>query len=306
MPSLHAADPHADLAIQLLGGFAVRRGGDPIPESAWHRRKAPSVVKLLALTPRHTLPREQVQEMLWPALAPKAAANSLHTALHAARRALAMPGGHEPPWACLSFQGGMLTLTAQGTLYVDAATFAATARAALSTRLPGQLEEAWHLYTGDLLPDDPYEDWTVMPRERLQALWARVGYALALMREAEGAVAAATALVRQLVANDPLDEQAQACLMRLLARGGQRIAALRQYQHLSEALATELGVAPTAPVQALYEQLRRGEEVLPAPPADTGCAEPERDRAPRRGTAPARRNLGGGRGGHGAPPARHL
>jgi DNA-binding SARP family transcriptional activator len=42
--------------IDLLGGFAVRIDGRPIPPREWRRRQAASLVKLLALAPRRTLP----------------------------------------------------------------------------------------------------------------------------------------------------------------------------------------------------------------------------------------------------------
>ena len=37
--------------IDLLGGFAVRVDGRPIPATEWRRRQAASLVKLLALRP---------------------------------------------------------------------------------------------------------------------------------------------------------------------------------------------------------------------------------------------------------------
>ena len=52
--------------IDLLGGFAVRIDGRPIPPTEWRRRQAASLVKLLALAPRRTLHREQVIDALWP------------------------------------------------------------------------------------------------------------------------------------------------------------------------------------------------------------------------------------------------
>ena len=52
--------------IDLLGGFAVRVDGRPIPATEWRRRQAASLVKLLALAPRRTLHREQVIDALWP------------------------------------------------------------------------------------------------------------------------------------------------------------------------------------------------------------------------------------------------
>jgi DNA-binding SARP family transcriptional activator len=48
------------LAIQLLGDFRVSVGPRAIAEREWTLRKSKSLVKLLALAPRHRLHREHV------------------------------------------------------------------------------------------------------------------------------------------------------------------------------------------------------------------------------------------------------
>ena len=59
-----------------------------MPDSAWRLKKARELVKLLALARGHRLHREQAMDVLWRDLAPAAAANNLHQAVHVARRAL--------------------------------------------------------------------------------------------------------------------------------------------------------------------------------------------------------------------------
>jgi len=46
------------VTITLLGGFAVSVDDRPVPESAWQRRSASSLVKLLALAPLRSQHRE--------------------------------------------------------------------------------------------------------------------------------------------------------------------------------------------------------------------------------------------------------
>jgi len=64
--------------IRLLGEFALDIDGRPVPASAFPRRSAAALVKLLALAPSRRLHREQVMDALWPGLAPQDAANNLH------------------------------------------------------------------------------------------------------------------------------------------------------------------------------------------------------------------------------------
>jgi DNA-binding SARP family transcriptional activator len=62
--------------------------------------------------------------------------------------------------------------------------------------------------------------------------------------------------------------------MRLLALGGQRGAALAQYETCRRVLVEELGVEPGAETRQLYEQIRDGElDISPVAPALT--REPE-------------------------------
>src|SRR5574342_180534 len=78
----------SDLWIWLLGGFRAQVGARPVPATDWRRNRAKAVVKLLAMTSGHRLHREQLVDLLWPELAPDAAAANLRKALHFARQAL--------------------------------------------------------------------------------------------------------------------------------------------------------------------------------------------------------------------------
>src|SRR3954468_24066054 len=76
------------VSVTLLGGFAAAVDGTTVPDTAWRLKKARALVKLLALARGHRLHREQAMDVLWRDLAPAAAANNLHQAVHVARRAL--------------------------------------------------------------------------------------------------------------------------------------------------------------------------------------------------------------------------
>src|SRR3954468_2451723 len=95
--------------VTLLGGFAAAVDGAAVPDSTWRLKKARELVKLLALAQAHRLHREQAMDVLWRDLAPAAAANNLHQAVHVARRAL----GANP----IEFRGEVLSLT--GGVVVD-------------------------------------------------------------------------------------------------------------------------------------------------------------------------------------------
>ncbi|MBA2362447.1 MAG: hypothetical protein H0V86_02835, partial [Chloroflexia bacterium] len=122
-------EPGSDLAsrraeglrIQLLGGFRVVLGKRVIEESEWRLRKAAGLLKLLALSERHQLHREQALELLWPDSDPKAAVNNLHGLLHALRRILRSDG--QVVW--LRLQGDVLSLGPVDQVWVDVRAFEA-------------------------------------------------------------------------------------------------------------------------------------------------------------------------------------
>lgn len=216
--------------IALLGGFAVRVGGEPVPDRVWRRSRAAQLVKVLALADGHRLLREQVMDLLWPDLAPGAASANLRKALHYARQALGSP-------ASIADRGGLMELF-PASVAVDAEVFEKTARQALADGVGCQ--QAAELYPGDLLPEDRYAVWAEQPRDRLRGLH------LDLLRAAQQ--------WHQVLAIDPADEQAHRGLMQRALEAGDRGAVVRQFELLRYRLRADLGVGPDRASIALYEK----------------------------------------------------
>jgi predicted ATPase/DNA-binding SARP family transcriptional activator len=257
-----ADDLSAALAIRLLGAFRVTAAGIGVPAAKWRLRKARQLVALLALAPAHRLHREQVMDTLWPDLEPEAAANNLHYTLHVARRIL------DPENAAtgrlLRLHGGQVVLQPNGRLWTDVFAFEAAAMAARASGEPSEYRQALSLYRGDLLPEDPYEDWAVERRQFLRETYLALLFDLAGEIEGRGELDAAAEILRQLVEADSAHEPAHAALMRLYTRLGRRAQALRQYQQLRDVLARELDVAPDPSTEALHAAILDGR--LPADP----------------------------------------
>ncbi|HEY3060705.1 MAG TPA: AAA family ATPase, partial [Chloroflexota bacterium] len=263
--------PH-ELRVCLLGGFHVSVGPRRIHESEWRLRKTKNLVKLLALAPGQHLHREQLVEVLWPDQDPILGANNLHKAVHEARRAFEpdLKAGSSSHY--LHVEGDSLVLRPPGPLWIDAEAFQRAAADARRTAQPNAYEEGLRHYTGALLPEDRYEDWAAGPREELQALYLALLLELAALREAQREPTAAVDALRRVVATDPAHEQAHAALMRLYAQTGHRHQALRQYQHLCEALRRELDVEPAPASQQLHADILAG-RMAPTPPrAASGSA----------------------------------
>ncbi len=212
--------PASDIRIELLGAFRVRVGDREIETSAWPSRRAAELVQRLALDGGR-LPREQVIEALWPHLDADAGAANLRKAAHHARQALGDPDA-------IVLRGGLVALFPGREVSTDVADF----------------EAGTGPYGGDLLPDAPYETWTLTAREHLRRRH------LDALRTAGD--------LEALVALDPTDEPAVRALMRGALERGSRPAAIRRYGALRSALRRELGLAPAAETLALYEEAVAG------------------------------------------------
>jgi len=242
--------------IRLLGGFSVSVGSRTIEGSAWRLRKAASLVKLLALSSGHRMHREQVMDILWPELGTRAAANNLRQVLHVARRVF----DPDPSAASryLSLKGEQLALCPGEQLWVDVEAFEGTAAAARRSKDPAAFRTAIELYSGELLPEDRYEEWAQTRREELRRLCLTLLIELASLYEVRGEHEPAVEELRRVIAEEPTLEEAHAGLMRLYALSGRRGEAMAQYGGLSEVLSTRLGAEPSAATRRLGDEIATG------------------------------------------------
>jgi predicted ATPase/DNA-binding SARP family transcriptional activator len=235
--------------VCLLGGFSVATADGLVEERAWRLRKAKALVKLLALAPDRRLHRERLADLLWPDRDGDAAANNLHQALHAARRAIGADA--------LRLADGIVALEAE----VDVDAFEAAAARARAIEEVAAYESALDLHTGELLPEDRYEPWADARRAALLELHGALCIELA---ELYGDDPQAVATLQRALLVDPLAEPAHRALMRLYASTGRRQQALAQYQLLRQQLDAELAAEPDPVTRGLYREL-----LAPEPSSNT-------------------------------------
>jgi len=124
-----------------------------------------------------------------------------------------------------------------------------------------EYELAAALYGGDLLADDPYEEWPVLARERLRLAYLDVLDRLSRRYFDQGRYAACAALCLDMLERDACREDAHRRLIRCYSRLGQPHLALRQYLACVKALRAELDVDPAPTTIRLQEAVRRHEPV---------------------------------------------
>jgi predicted ATPase/DNA-binding SARP family transcriptional activator len=233
------------IRLKLLGGFSAETDDTPVPDRAWRLRKGRTLVKLLALAPRHTLHRGQLIDELWPDHDPQRAANNLDQAVHAVRGALGA--------GSITVREELVSLGAG--CEVDVEAFEAAAAEARASGRSDVTAAAATLFTGDLLPEDRYERWTEPRRSLVREQFSALCLELAERNEREGRLADAVSWAQRVLNDEPLHEPAHRFLMRAYARHGRRQDALQQFERLRVELRRRLEAEPDAATRALYREL---------------------------------------------------
>ena len=107
------------------------------------------------------------------------------------------------------------------------------------------------LYRGDLVESLGHECFAA-DRERLSDLFEDALVEVAEAKLAAGDVGGARAAATQVLARDPLREEAHSVLIAAYGQAGTRAQVVRQYRRLSEVLRTELAVAPLPETDEIY------------------------------------------------------
>jgi len=143
-------------------------------------------------------------------------------------------------------------------LWVDVESFEEAAAMARRTHNSAACKAAVGAYTGDLLPEDRYEEWVEDRRQELRTTYLVLLLELARHHEEREEFKPAMDALRVVLKSEPAHKEAHAGLMRLYALSEQRQAAVRQFERLQETLQLNLGTEPDATDRYLYEGLVAG------------------------------------------------
>lgn len=250
------------ITAHLLGTFSCLVNDATV--QSWPTGKGRAVFKYLLTHHDQPIPRDVLMDVFWPQAGPEAARNSLNVALHGLRQALKTV----TDIPVILFEEGAYGINPEFHVRIDVDEFDRHVQAGRRLEANGQIakaaakyEAAIGLYQGDFLADDPYEEWPMLPRERLRVAYLDVLDHLSQIHFNRGQYADCVALCQILLTRDRCREDIHCLLMRCYSREGQRHLALRQYQICVEALRVELEVDPVPETVRLYEQIRRHERV---------------------------------------------
>ena len=244
-PSSPPTTPGSGLEIRVLGPLEVRIDGAPLVVDT---RKALAILALLAVEGR-PFARDELAAMLWPEADDESARGALRRTLSVLRASLG------DRW--VRVDRSAVTLD-RGAARIDLLELEAAAASGDLDHLHAAASVARGPFlAGFSLRDSPdFDDWRATRAVAIERTVAEVLERLADASEAIGELTAAIAAASRLVDLDPMDEPARRRLMALLARTGDRAAAIRQYRAGVAVLERELGVAPLAETTELYEAIR--------------------------------------------------
>jgi predicted ATPase/DNA-binding SARP family transcriptional activator/Tfp pilus assembly protein PilF len=274
--------------LQLLGTFQATVNDAPV--ATFRSDKSRALLAYLALNGRYPHPRDTLATLLWGDYTQQAARASLRQTLSNLRQVAAPLLATDPPALTITPQAVSLD-NAHPDLWVDVVAFRALLAQVETHAHPhpdqcpdcrGWLATAVALYQGDFLPglqlDDAadFADWRLLQQESLHQQALHALQRLSASYAASGDLTRQTETLRRLLQLLPWQENAHRELMDVLARAGQRAAALAQYDRCRQILADELGVEPTSETTALYRLIQ----------ADALPASPPRPAAPRHNLPP--------------------
>ncbi len=241
------------LELILFGSPEVRVNGKLI--SGFRSTKAQALFYYLAITGRaHT--RATLAGLLWGDQPEDAARASLSKCLSNLRDLLG---------DALLIERQTVAFNRNYPYHLDTEHFIAdVAQPPTAATIPSW-QAALAFYRGDFLEgfyvrDAPdFEQWLLVQRAHYREAVINGLHALAGFYEQGGDLPSAITHTRRLLALEPWREEAHRQLMTLLARSGQRAAALAQFEACRRILDEELVVEPDAETVALVEEIRAGE-----------------------------------------------
>ncbi|HVN52880.1 MAG TPA: BTAD domain-containing putative transcriptional regulator [Anaerolineaceae bacterium] len=273
----------AHLALSFLGQYDVRLDGRPL--TGFQSDKARALLAYLTVESGRSHRRERVASLFWPESSEATARASLRSALANLRR---LANDAEAQTPCFIITPETIQFNLQGEVWLDVAEFNRmfpsegniTAVLDPSSQLLEAARSALSLYRGNFLEGltikncPEFDNWAYQISVSLQNRASHAFGQMAGYFERCGEIGQALGYARRRLELEPWQEEAHSQFIRLLAKSGDRSAALNQYEASRRILADELGVEPSPDTIRLVEAIREGKgleaypalaEPLPAP-----------------------------------------
>lgn len=175
------------LTVRSFGGLSIYYQGSPI-SIIWESQKARLLFSYLLITNDQWVHRDKFIEMLWPGCVGNAGSNNFKTTLSRLRKSFSGPRIFNP----VMTQGEAVRINIHD-IDVDASQFRLQAVSGIKLLSRGEskaarecLETALDIYTGEFLPEEPFNDFIKNARNELGELHSSVVRYLERIYQQEG------------------------------------------------------------------------------------------------------------------------
>ena len=265
----------AQLSLHLLGTFQAELNSRSLEN--FRSNKVRALLAYLAMERNHRHMRAYLAGLFWPDWPETAARTYLRQSVADLRALLGDPVSREP-FLLVTHQ--TIQLDPHADIWADAAILAEAGGLPSSPKTEDvtRLEDAVASYRGSFLEGfnlegcPAFDEWQLIVREQILRRVEKACSLLAQWYEARHNLSSAVHYARRGVQLDPLWEEGQYRLIRLLANQGERATALTHYEHFRTLLAEEMGIDPAPNTMALAERIRA---IVPSlPDKDTALDAP--------------------------------
>ena len=195
------SQPVHALGVRLcaLGGFAILRGGMPVPKQRKAAAKPLALLRALVALGGQSVPAYKLADMLWPDAEGDSALARFNATLHRARRLIGLPNA-------IVMREGLVSVN-RAVVACDVFEFEQAVDELTQNGSPALHDLSQKLlrsYPGTLLPEHSSDAWLEPYRTRLASKFASAVLRLGRRLETEGDARSAQALYLEAAAREPL------------------------------------------------------------------------------------------------------
>ncbi|HEY4003095.1 MAG TPA: BTAD domain-containing putative transcriptional regulator [Candidatus Xenobia bacterium] len=252
-----------DLKVFALGSFRLQRGEEEISRRLYPTRKQLAILKFLLCYYERECLDDQLIDALWPKADPERARHGLQVGVQSLRDLLHPDRRKRSAGTVVTRTGAGYILNTEGNLWLDLRAFEQATRRATAARRSGDRvrafslwEEACSLYRGELLLEDPYEDWLQDRRVDVQEQYCTALQEVGDWYSEEGRHRDAIQRYERLLQLDPYAQRAYRGMVKCWLALGDRAQAQRSVEALLGTLGKE-HVAATPDLRDLVREVSR-------------------------------------------------
>ena len=241
------ASTPAMIDIRTFGAFRVEQNGTEVPRTAWQRKRARDLFKLLLIRHRSVVTVAEIEESLWGRPMEKIESLVMNAVSHI-RRALSLQAERRDRLPSLVRNGDGYLLDLGDDLRIDFVLFQELIVAARRSEGAEERKElytkALDLYYGPFLAEETYAEWTDNHRRLLTDAWFEAAEYLARDELRSGRYNKATAHAREILGREGTSESAWQVLLQSLTHLGRHGDVLAEYERCIRIYRKELDEDP--------------------------------------------------------------